>query len=130
MIYFISGHRDLTQEEFDKHYIPTLKRILELDDYAKFLIGDWEGCDTLAFEYLRDKLGMYQRIDIYYVDKVRLINFSQSMYPKIVSQVWDVYDSCDSMMTHYSDFDVAWIRPGRENSHTAMNIKRRYYGKI
>ena len=29
-------------------------------------------------------------------------------------------------MTKDSDFDIAWIRPGREDSHTALNIKRRY----
>jgi hypothetical protein len=36
------------------------------------------------------------------------------------------YDECDVSMTHDSDFDIAWIRKGRENSHTAQNIKRRY----
>ena len=27
-IYFISGHRDITQEEFDKYYIPELKKAI------------------------------------------------------------------------------------------------------
>lgn len=130
MKYFISGHRDLTQEEFNEHYISKLERILELDKYAIFIIGDWEGCDTLVFEYLKNRLGMYQSIGIYYVGKIRFINFNQSMYPHIVGYRWDSYDSCDSMMTYYSDFDVAWVRPGKEDSHTAMNIKRRYYGKV
>ena len=42
----------------------------------------------------------------------------------------NTYDECDASMTRDSDFDIAWIRPGKEDSHTAMNIKRRYYGKI
>jgi hypothetical protein len=29
-------------------------------------------------------------------------------------------------MTLASDFDIAWVRPGKEDSHTAKNIKRRY----
>ena len=36
------------------------------------------------------------------------------------------YDECDSIMTLSSDFDIAWVRPGKEDSHTAKNIKRRY----
>jgi hypothetical protein len=36
------------------------------------------------------------------------------------------YDECDASMTKHSNFDIAWIRPGREDSHTAKNIKRRY----
>ena len=29
-------------------------------------------------------------------------------------------------MTCNSNFDIAWIRPGTEDSHTAKNIKRRH----
>ena len=36
------------------------------------------------------------------------------------------YDACDKVMTCNSDFDVAWVRPGKENSYTANNIRRRY----
>ena len=49
------------------------------------------------------------------------LNFSR-IYFKECSN----YDECDEWMTYNSDFDIAWIRPGRENSHTALNIKRRY----
>jgi cephalosporin hydroxylase len=31
----------------------------------------------------------------------------------------------DSAMTFNSTYDIAWIRPGREKSGTAKNIKRR-----
>lgn len=131
MTYFISGHRDLTQEEFNEHYVPTLENILKKNPMANFVVGDWEGCDTMALEWLishRD----YPDVYVYYVDEVRvtycgeqLNNFYNVMLRPCIS-----YDECDSRMTQDSDFDVAWIRPGKEDSHTAMNIKRRYYGKI
>jgi hypothetical protein len=131
MTYFISGHRDLTQEEFDKHYVPTLRHILKKDPMADFVVGDWEGCDTMALKWLishRD----YPDVDVYYVNKVRVTFFGEELtnFYNVMLRPCTSYDECDSMMTKASDFDVAWIRPGREDSHTAMNIKRRYYGKV
>ena len=131
MTYFISGHRDLTQEEFVKHYIPTLENILKNDPMANFVVGDWEGCDKMAIEWLishRD----YPDVYIYYVDEVRVTFFGEKLinFYNVMLRPCASYDECDSRMTQDSDFDVAWIRPGREDSHTAMNIKRRYYGKV
>ena len=48
MVYFISGHRDLTDEEFAEHYIPVLSKIIEDDLFADFVVGDCEGCDKMA----------------------------------------------------------------------------------
>lgn len=31
----------------------------------------------------------------------------------------------DSAMTKESDYDIAWVRPGKEKSGTAINIRRR-----
>ena len=36
MVYFISGHRDLTLEEFEKYYVPKLQRIFEDDSNIKY----------------------------------------------------------------------------------------------
>ena len=41
MIYFISGHRDLTIEEFKKHYIPKIDEVCAFDKNAKFVVGDY-----------------------------------------------------------------------------------------
>ena len=43
MIYFISGHRDLTIEEFKKHYIPKIDEVCAFDKNAKFVVGDYWG---------------------------------------------------------------------------------------
>ena len=125
MRYFISGHRDLTIKEFEEHYVPQINKVLVSDSHAHFKIGDWEGCDNLAFNYILKRINRNQLITIYCVDQVRLPKYSEQ-YPNIISYKYKTYDECDASMTYDSEFDIAWIRPGRENSHTANNIRRRY----
>jgi hypothetical protein len=74
----------------------------------------------------------YPDVYVYYVDKVRVTFFGEKItnFYNVMLRPCSSYDECDAMMTKASDFDIAWIRPGREDSHTAMNIKRRYYGKL
>lgn len=127
MTYFVSGHRDLTQEEFNEHYIPLIDKVMKEDPWAEFVVGDWEGCDTMFVEHLLTNPN-YPDTIIVYADECVMkplgedpLNFSR-IYFKECSN----YDECDEWMTYNSDFDIAWIRPGRENSHTALNIKRRY----
>lgn len=120
MTYFISGHRDLTQEEFNEHYIPLIDKVLKEDIWADFVVGDWEGCDTMFIEYVSSK-SQNASIVIYCVEHPRIKSTLSVPYC-----VCDNYDYCDATMTRHSDFDIAWIRPGREDSHTAKNIKRRY----
>ena len=125
MRYFVSGHRDLTQEEFDRHYVYLLDRVLADDPCAEFIVGDWEGCDTLFVNYIKTYKDI--KVNICYKD-----DGSINPQPRIFKQnhgvdiILPTYDECDSYMTFDSDFDIAWIRPGREDSHTAKNIKRRY----
>ena len=131
MIYFISGHRDLTQEEFDKYYVPKITRVMDEDPFADFVIGDWEGCDKMALEYILSQES-YGYISIYCVGQCRIkpFGYDATNFERTFINFYTSYDDCDATMTQDSDFDIAWIRPGREDSHTAMNIKRRYYGKV
>lgn len=127
MVYFISGHRDLTKEEFTQHYIPWIIRVMITDPRAEFVIGDWEGCDTMALEFILSQ-SSYICISIYYVDKlnIRIFGKHPTIFEKVCVYRCKSYDECDSIMTSISDFDIAWIRPGKEDSYTAKNIKRRY----
>ena len=122
MRYFVSGHRDLTQEEFDRHYVYLLDRVLADDPYAEFVVGDWEGLDTMFVKYMEEYYTDV-RIRIFYVYEPRIPEgeFNEYRFHECNS-----YDDCDETMTRHSNFDIAWIRPGREDSHTAKNIKRRY----
>ena len=128
MIYFVSGHRDLTQEEFDEHYVPMINDIMNNDPFTEFVVGDWEGCDTMIIDYLLNRFD-YPPITIYHVEeqpRVKFGNESVLKFKDIFSTKLPSYDDCDKQMTFDSKFDVAWIRPGREDSQTAMNIKRRF----
>ncbi len=53
IINFISGHLDLTQEEFDEHYRHQIDDALEKNQ--SFVVGDAKGADTLAQQYLFGK---------------------------------------------------------------------------
>lgn len=55
MTYFISGHRDLTPEEFEEFYIPAIHDALNNEDdwdECEFVVGDCRGCDQMAAEYI------------------------------------------------------------------------------
>jgi hypothetical protein len=49
--YFVSGHLDLTKEEFDEHYVPKLAQAIE--EGCHFVVGDAPGCDFMAQRFLR-----------------------------------------------------------------------------
>lgn len=128
MVYFVSGHRDLTQEEFDKYYIPLIEKIISNDVFTEFVVGDWDGCDTMFINYMLEQVD-YPPITIYHVEEdPRILYGGESILnaENIDNIKLRTYDECDARMTHDSDFDIAWIRSGREDSHTAMNIKRRF----
>ena len=56
MVYFISGHRDLTQEEFDANYVPAIEEAIDNGqttwEDCEFIVGDCKGCDQMAAEYI------------------------------------------------------------------------------
>ena len=128
MIYFISGHRDLTKEEFSRHYVPIIDKIIHNDVLAEFVVGDWEGCDSMFIDFLLSQPD-YPPITVYHVEQTpRITYYGEPLcnFENISSIQCTTYDECDECMTRDSTFDVAWIRPGRGDSHTAKNIKRRY----
>lgn len=121
MRYFVSGHRDLTREEFEEHYVPLIQKVIKEDSWVEFVVGDWEGCDNMFIDYILYRFPN-TFINVYCVNSPRIARIHETI--NICKR--NTYDACDAAMTRNSDFDIAWIRPGRENSHTANNIKRRY----
>jgi len=115
--YFISGHLDLTVDEFDKHYKATIDNALSED--AKFVIGDARGADKLAQDYLSEKAG--GRVTVYHMFEVPR-NFIDGF---IKDGGYESDNERDAAMTLASDADIAWVRPGREKSGTAKNLLRR-----
>lgn len=124
MIYFISGHRDLTWEEFAKWYAPAISRTLGTDNGAMFVVAECEGADRMAQDYLLACGVPVRNITVYHMLKTPRY-LADSRIPTIGGYTSDVQR--DEAMTKNSDYDIAFIRKGKEKSGTAQNILRRFY---
>lgn len=119
MIYFISGHRDLTWEEFAKWHTPAISRVRRAG--ARFVVA--EGADRMAQDYLLACGVAPIGITVYHMLKSPryLANESIRTVGGFTSDT-----ERDEAMTKNSDYDIAFIRKGRETSGTAQNILRRW----
>lgn len=122
--YFISGHRDGNQNEFEFCYEPLINMALNSTSDAHFVIGDCEGIDIMAQNYLMDVIGIEpNRVTVYHVgDTPRNVN------SKIINLVGGFKDDIekDVAMTNASFEDIALVRDCTKLSGTAQNILRRY----
>lgn len=127
--FFISGHRDITEEEFNDHYVDYIKRIVgsvTFDDWCvNFVVGDYHGVDTMAQAYLhqlvKDGDLPFECVEVYHMFDSPRNNVGG--FTTIGGFTSD--EARDSAMTHASDIDIAWVRPGKEGSGTHQNIMRR-----
>jgi len=121
LTYFISGHGDLTPEEFKAYYEDRI--VLAAKEHANFIVGDFKGADTMAQDLLRE-LGGIVRIGVrvfHMFDKPRYL-----ACPSFDTEGGFQSDAeRDTAMTVSSDEDILWVRPGREKSGTAKNARRR-----
>lgn len=113
---FVSGHLDVTPEEFGEHYAPRLLAAHEAG--AEFIVGDARGADTLAQAYLHE---VGARVVVYHMFTAPRNNVGG--FPTVGGFASD--RERDEAMTAASDTDVAWVRPGREKSGTSKNLARR-----
>ena len=114
-IYFISGHLDLTVEEFALYYIPLIDAALKFN--SSFVVGDARGADHMAQQYL---LGKTDNVTVYHMFDSPRHNVGFKTMGGYKSDI-----ERDVTMTVNSDSDIAWTRPGKEKSGTAKNVKRR-----
>lgn len=123
MVYFISGHRDITEEEFKEYYVPQLEDILQFGESCiQFVVGDYCGVDIIAQKWLLEHLNDKSKVTVYHMyDKPR--NYASKKFKTKGGYRNDI--ERDSAMTEISDIDIAWIRKGKEGSGTAQNILRR-----
>jgi len=117
-IYFISGHLDLTAYEFVQHYIPLIDQALKEKD-ASFVVGDYRGGDNMAQLYLT---GRTNNVTVYHMFKSPRHNAGNFK----TKGGFKSDTERDSQMTRDSTIDIAWIRPGKEKSGTARNLKRHH----
>ena len=122
-IYFISGHRDITKEEFDLLYIPKIMEVIMKYNNVKFIMGDYEGVDIMAQNFLLDILNFDPNdIAVYHMGKIPM-NVNKKVKILVPNFTNDIHR--DSTMTKESDYDIAFVREGKYNSGTAQNIIRR-----
>jgi len=113
---YISGHLKISNEEFAEHYVPKLAEALERGD--SFVLGDARGVDQMTQDYL-----------VLHTDKIKVYHMFEK--PRNCAPGLETVGSFksdeerDAAMTAASDYDIAWVRPGREDSGTARNLKRR-----
>ena len=115
MIVFISGHLDVTAEEFAEHYLPRLEQHLLAGD--EFVVGDARGADAMAQQFLKSRNA---KVTVFHMREKPRNNVD---FPTKGGYKSD--DERDAAMTAASNTDVAWVRPGREKSGTARNLQRR-----
>ena len=121
--YFVSGHRDITEEEFDRNYATALEAAINDTPECKFVIGDCSGVDIMAQNYLVDVLGVDpDRITVYH-----MLDVPGNINPKITNTVGGFENDRerDAAMTRASFSDIAFVRDNTKISETAENILRR-----
>jgi hypothetical protein len=113
---FVSGHLDLTKEEFDLHYKGLIEEAHARGD--SFVVGDARGGDVMA-QALIARLG--GKAAIYHMFTA----------PRNAVKGLELCGGFtrdkerDEAMTAASNYDIAWVRPGREDCGTWRNIERR-----
>jgi len=116
MIYFISGHRNITDAEFRTNYIPKLEEAIKND--GEFLVGDYYGVDMISQEYLKGRVSD-DKVTVYHMYK------SPRYYVDGFKTKGGYYfdESRDAAMTDESHGDIAWSRS--VGSGTERNLHRR-----
>lgn len=116
MICFVSGHLDLTDDEFQKHYVPKLSFALEQG--SAFVVGDAVGADTRSMSFLAERTSNITIFHMLYEPRNMVAGACRV-------GGFESDEERDAALTMASHVDIAWVRPGRESSGTARNLERR-----
>lgn len=129
-MYFISGHLDITQEEFNTHYIPQIDAVFEEYNTCSpsFHVGDARGVDTMAQQYLKDKIDPhpeYRSCCEWYPKKdVNVCCVGDKPRNFLVGSLRCGFSNDtkkDEYMTYRTMCDILWIRSEEES--------KKLYGK-
>lgn len=122
--YFISGHRDITSQEFEEKYVPVIYGELVANPEARFVVGDYQGVDIMSQNYLIDVLKIDpDRITVYH-----MFDEPRNAHPLIqhFKSGFHTDSERDEAMTKASFKDIAFVRDNKRMSGTAENILRRF----
>ena len=118
---FISGHLDLTLDEFSDHYEDKIRDAFHHG--YKFVVGDAPGADHLAQIFLMEIVDVYGRFNDIKVFHMFDSSRNNEGFETVGGFTSDL--ARDKAMTLVSHFDIAWVRPDRESSGTQKNLERR-----
>lgn len=119
-IYFVSGHLNLTQKEFDEHYADKILDAIKSN--SKIITSDSKGCDTFTQQFLVNNAVKPNNVVIYHMfDKPR-VNIGN--FPSVGGAKSD--EERDSMMTRNSTHDIAWVRPESETKKLVEAEGKKY----
>lgn len=117
-IAFISGHLDLTKEQFKEHYVPKLDKAITAGH--DFVVGSARGADSMALDYLLDHCPDTKRITVYIHSR------NKTLQQKLVNRITKLgiksirgfkSDTCrDAACTQASTYDIAWVRPKEDTA--------------
>jgi hypothetical protein len=121
----ISGHLDLTEEEFKEHYQSLIEQAIQ--EGCNFVVGDARGADFMAQTYLFHHCPISSNVTVYH-----MLEHPRNHYPIFdLKGGYQSNSAKDKAMTGDSDFDIAWVRPekhssvSRRVSGTEQNLIRR-----
>jgi hypothetical protein len=115
---FVSGHLDLTEEEFNEHYVSKIKQCIE--NNGLIYVGDARGADVMTQQYVAACMRTSQ-LRIFHM----FISPRNTVEGAITFGGFESDSERDKSLTSHTNFDIAWVRPGREKSGTMRNIQRR-----
>ena len=120
---FISGHRNITDEEFEV-YRQAIVDEITINPNVKFVVGDYYGVDIMAQDFLIDILGVEpERVTVYH-----MFESPRNVNPKVTNFKggFTTDSERDTAMTNASFKDIAFVRNNKVMSGTAENILRRF----
>jgi hypothetical protein len=107
-IVMISGHLDISQEDWETHYKQEIDDAIETG--ASFLLGDARGTDQMSAEYLENNNIPRDRVTIYHLgDNPRY----DTPFP--TRGGYKTLTQRDAAMTLASHRDIAWVRSAEES---------------
>jgi hypothetical protein len=120
--YFISGHRDITDDEFSI-YKQKIDEVLEHTPDAYFVVGDYQGVDIMSQNYLIERNVNPINITVYH-----MFTEPRNINPNIANVIggFKTDEERDAAMTAISKHDIAFVRKHTKLSGTAQNILRRH----
>jgi len=119
-VYFISGHKSLTKQEFELHYVPLLLEAIIKNLSSEFLIGNQagksDGVEAWATEWLIARGIDPSRITVHIACRAlaHRLKLVESLTKRGIL-VKCGYQSCfelrNTCLTLLSTHDLAWVRP-------------------